>query len=343
MSFSFVMGILLAPIAQAGTPQRPVVGLSVSGAVGDANELRASLTDLLGRIGVDVQTADDVAPMSFLALVVVDGHSNDWIDLQVHPKSGPGLECHVSRAESPALIVETISLRIQSVVEELVRASMNPPEAPPSARAERVVADAEHEPPPSLPQGTALPSTPPEPAAHRGVRLLWGAGLHGGVGHDEFAVAPAGYTLLGSPCNGVCYSTFQPGLGLYGRLGAQLNDSWGAEGELSLGTSINSSDVRGAATADFTPFDWFTFALGPLVRIDGEGYCGGEPTCPDVTAFGATARADFHLAISRSQTSRSAITVGLVGDLGRTIGGNPTISGYGLASGGYVTIGYTHY
>jgi hypothetical protein len=124
---------------------------------------------------------------------------------------------------------------------------------------------------------------------------------------------------------------------LYFRLGAELNDLWGVEGELHGGLLLfQGGYVGGALTLDVTPVDWFTVAVGPLV----DQY---ESFSVDTTfatpALGGTLRLDFHPWSARVPTGRSAFTIGVVADLAAAFGqsdGQPV-------GGVYFTLGYAHY
>ncbi len=136
-------------------------------------------------------------------------------------------------------------------------------------------------PPPPLVQDPAQPPAPPvrgpdtelpppreapaERAPDPGSRLLWGFGLHLGFGVDDYSDENGS-----SPESDASVGT---GLGAYLRLGDQLDDRWGLDGELSGGTSGASSYFRQAFTFDHTPVDWFTVAFGPLVREDTDTIC----------------------------------------------------------------------
>jgi hypothetical protein len=169
-----------------------------------------------------------------------------------------------------------------------------------------------------------VPQQPPAPTSDIGPRLLFGIGAHLGFGEDQFNDGEGGNGALG--------------VGLYLRLGEEFNDLLGAEAEVSAGTILITSYLRAAVTFDVTPADWFTVAFGPMVREDVVSVC----TTTTATSFGGTLRADFHIGASRSEAGRSAFTVGLVGDLGATVGGTD-FSTTGAAEGIYLTLGYAHY
>jgi hypothetical protein len=184
---------------------------------------------------------------------------------------------------------------------------------------------------PPVPPLTPREAPPPVPDV--GSRYLFGFGLHMGVSNDEFT--------QGSNGGG--------GVGIYVRLGVQLNDRWGIEGEFSAATVIVDSYVRGAMTVDFTPVDWFTLALGPFAREDWDVVsCGCGDTTVAIQSVGGTVRFDFHPAFSRTASGRNAFTIGLVGDLGATVGASGFCDEGGFTGSGpseavYLTFGYTHY
>lgn len=191
-------------------------------------------------------------------------------------------------------------------------------------------------PQPASPAPVYRPSPPPAPAGDAGSRLLFGVGLHLGLGIDDFSTTPSGGG------NG----TGAAGVGIYLRLGAQFDDRFGAEAEIDGGTLLLLNYAQGALTFDYTPVDWFTFAVGPFSRLDDVvNLCGNGSTTAE--AIGGTVRFDFHLGVSRSATGRSAATIGLAADLGATVGSNDgsgtTLGGPGLAWGLYLTVGWTRY
>jgi hypothetical protein len=209
-----------------------------------------------------------------------------------------------------------------------------PPAGPPAAPA----------PGPSPMPLRPTPRPPPVPVADVGTRLLWGVGLHFGGGRDEIAE-------VGSAAGTSNVASGSGGIGVYIRLGVGLNDLWGIEGELSGGTTFLDSYVRTALTLDLSPSDWFTFAIGPVARDDADMLscgCGGSTTVA-ITSIGATARLDLHIAPSRGPEGRSAFTLGLVGDVGATVGANgfcdsdESFAGSGPAYAFYLTVGYMHY
>jgi hypothetical protein len=184
------------------------------------------------------------------------------------------------------------------------------------------------------------PPAPPPPAqlapvvpADAGRRLLFGVGLHAGGGSDQFSGASSG-------------SGAALGVGVYLRLGAQLDDLYGIEAEISGATILVLDNVRGDVTFDMTPVDWFTFAVGPFARNDVLlGLCGSGNTT--IQLLGATLRADFHLGTSRTTSGRSAFTLGLVTDLGVTVGSDDG-SGNSLGAPGpswafYFTLGWARF
>jgi hypothetical protein len=125
------------------------------------------------------------------------------------------------------------------------------------------------------------------------------------------------------------------GLGLYVRLGVELNDGWGAEAEVAGATAGYSSYLRGALTAALSPVDLLTVALGPFAKYD-VSYSSGS-----FASVGGTLRVDFHLASTRKAWRRSALTIGLAGDLGAIVGSTYTA---GAASwGAYLTAGWAWY
>jgi hypothetical protein len=196
----------------------------------------------------------------------------------------------------------------------------------------------ERQPPsaPGEPPGPPTPMTPPAPPdadvppGDAGLRVLFGIGLHGGEGGERFS---------GGLGENIGWGIF----GGYLRLGAQVDDFWGVEVEGSGSWILFSAYARGALTLDYTPADWFTFAVGPAVWYDW-GVQGQDIFCAPITsadAVGGTVRLDFH-AGGRNAGGRNAFTLSLVMDLGGTVTATG-FTGPGLAGGGYVALGYTHY
>ena len=196
------------------------------------------------------------------------------------------------------------------------------------------------------------------PPVDVGPRLLWGAGAHLGGSVDTLTtVSPFGLCSLGCDPNPTAITGAGGGIGLYLRMGEQLNDRWGIEAEVSGGTLIVANYIRAALTVDYTPADWFTFAIGPAGRGDGESQSNGQGNGQSGTGtflqvFGGTLRTDFHLGVSRGASGRSAFTLGLALDVGATVAGQftggdfvpgPQFSSPGIAGGLYVTLGYAHY
>ncbi len=170
------------------------------------------------------------------------------------------------------------------------------------------------------------------------MRPLFGIGLHLGLGFDDFSSGLGGGGAAGTGAGG---------LGAYLRLGAQLDDPLGIEAEIDGGTLYLVSYTRGALTFDYTPADWFTVAVGPSTRVDYLVNCGGSGATT-VESIGGTVRLDFHVEPFRARTGRDALTVGLVGDLGETVGSNdgsgrPLAAPGGVAWGLYATVGWAHY
>jgi hypothetical protein len=106
----------------------------------------------------------------------------------------------------------------------------------------------------------------------------------------------------------------------------------------------------GALTVDYSPVDWFTVAAGPLVDYSTTAPPPGEllgnlsttpATMPatSLTAVGGTLRLDFHLAVARKSSGRSAFTIGVVGGYAAALGQFATLPTGGL----YLTVGYAHY
>jgi hypothetical protein len=182
------------------------------------------------------------------------------------------------------------------------------------------------------------PPPPPDLPRDRsdvGARVLWGLGVRGGLGVPQITEDAVSGLQLGF--DGA----------LYLRVGAQLNDLWGAEAELHGGTISTSSLATGATptqggylggalTIDATPVDWFTVALGPLV----DGYASFAATAAFASpALGGTLRCDFHPWAGRATTGRTAFTIGVVGDIAAALGNSD-----GQPVGGvYLTVGYAHY
>ncbi|MHB8418269.1 MAG: hypothetical protein ACYDCL_09345 [Myxococcales bacterium] len=203
--------------------------------------------------------------------------------------------------------------------------------APPAALAPPSAQGAYPPPPPNVAPNLPPPPPPPPDA---GARLLFGVGLELGLIRDVSAspVAHSSFFAL---------ETIETdlGAGLYLRIGAQFDDRWGAEAELSGATEISSGDLRAALTADVSPSDWLTLAFGPTARVDAQLGQRGPPTTESV---GSTVRFDLHLSPTRRAGVRSAWTIGLAVDGGLTVAGT-NFSGSGPAFGFYLTLGWARY
>jgi hypothetical protein len=209
----------------------------------------------------------------------------------------------------------------------------------------------ERAPPPPVRRSRPLPESAalPAPVGDVGARLLWGIGLHFGAGEDQITdIASGGTTASAGPS---AFSSATGGIGLYFRVGAELNDLWGIDAELSGGSVIEATYLRGALTFDVSPTDLVTFAVGPLVRDDWVLVpcgCLGDATV-SMTSIGGTARLDLHPGASRSANGRGAVTVGLIGDVGATVGANGFCNGAMTYAGGgpawafYLAFGYARY
>ncbi|HUB07476.1 MAG TPA: hypothetical protein VMB50_10755 [Myxococcales bacterium] len=187
--------------------------------------------------------------------------------------------------------------------------------------------------PPPPPGPPPLAAVPPATPGDAGRRILFGVGLHTGGASDQFTNSTSG-------------SEGTLGVGIYLRLGAQLDDLYGLEAEISGATLLVLDNVRGALTFDLTPLDWFSFAVGPFARDDVVvSICGFGSTT--IQSVGATLRADFHLGTSRTSTGRSALTIGLVTDLGATVGSDDgsgnSLGAPGLSSAFYLTLGWARF
>lgn len=191
--------------------------------------------------------------------------------------------------------------------------------------------------PATAPQSPAQ-RPPPPPPADAGLRALVGIGLHGG---GNWANLTTTNGAPGSPSGGA--------VGIYLRLGVQVDNQWGAEAEIAAASVFIASYVRGALTLEYTTDDWFTFAIGPTVSQDWDLVsCGCGASLVTVESVGGTVRLDFHLWSSRSGRGRNAFTVGFVGDIGDALaaGGScssTVFSAPGLTEAFYLTLGYTHY
>jgi hypothetical protein len=149
--------------------------------------------------------------------------------------------------------------------------------------------------------------------------------------------ASASRQLSGAGAGGGAGNLFL-GFVVFGRGGEQFNDTWGVEAELSFGSSYFMNQLRGAVTFDVTPVDWFTFAVGPMARLNQISLCGESITA---TVVGALVRLDFHVDAERRDGRRSALTIGLVGDLG--VASSNGFNTSGLAYGFYLMPGWAWY
>ncbi|MHB8418860.1 MAG: hypothetical protein ACYDCL_12340 [Myxococcales bacterium] len=221
------------------------------------------------------------------------------------------------------------------VVESPLPPPPEPPQPLPPGQSGRAFAPNE---PLPAPGSWGRPPLPPPPLADVGTRVLFGVGLHTGGGVDQFSVSPGRFSSQSS--------TSGIGIGVYARLGLQIDDPFGVDGELSAATLLLTDYVRGALTFDVTPVDWLTVAIGPVVREDvAANFCTSGSTTAQ--AVGATARLEFHFGVRRGETGRSAFALGVAGDLGATIGSDngsgASLGGPGLAYGLYLTTGWAHF
>ena len=213
--------------------------------------------------------------------------------------------------------------------------------APPDTEPEAPPPSSTYPPPPrpQKPREFSLPPPPAPGALDSGTRFLWGLGARAGAGDAHTAVFIDGGGV-GDPLLQQS-STPSFDVAIYVRLGIQINDRLGFEGEAHGGLVSSGPYGGGALTVDYSPADWFTVAVGPLVDpgrtpppSDSENIAATS-----TTAVGGTLRLDFHLAVSRKSSGRSAFTLGVVGDYAAALGQFATAPTGGL----YLTIGYAHY
>ncbi len=196
----------------------------------------------------------------------------------------------------------------------------------------------------ALTEGTYLaPWEEDEPALHvprrfsdGGPRMLLNVGVIVGGGIENVV-----------PTSRFAGTVGAAGLGLYFGAGLQLDDRWGFGPEIGGGTSVFWSYGRGALVVDYTPADWVAVGVGPVAWIDGMSLRGCPKsgcTASNAEAVGGTLRLDFHPGVERTEGGRSAATIGIVADLGATVGEDAGGSfGTGFAWGVYLTLGYARY
>lgn len=161
---------------------------------------------------------------------------------------------------------------------------------------------------------TSASSVPSE--ASQGPRLRLGVGVNVGG-------------ALGAPRGEA--SDYGAGPGVFARLGVQLNDLIGIDGEASVGSLIFSGYARTAILVSFTPADWFTVSTGPAF---GHFYGAGSKEY-----VGATGRIDFHVLKGRTSTgTRHALAIGVGGDLGLVASART-----GAAGAAFINAGYSRY
>ena len=174
-------------------------------------------------------------------------------------------------------------------------------------------------------------------AARADTRLRYGIGATTGIAAGSYATSRNEHDYNGGA-----------GLGVDGRLGAQVTDRFGAEADLSWGFGLLTGFVRHAATANLTPVDWFTLSAGPVVgRAGFDCPCISAPGFYDATYAGGTMRADLHVFRHRDlDGTRRALTLGVTGDVGKVVAVTDPqehVRQMRGALGGFLTIGYSRY